>query len=82
MTPTGLAKLSTDFQTATRQFVVCFERNVRIGSEGENDLGAFPRRLHQLFPQQLRRIHLRDDLAIEISARAVAEILVRGRLKQ
>ena len=28
-----ITKLSTDFQTATRQFVIRFERNVRIGSE-------------------------------------------------
>src|SRR6185436_21134919 len=63
----GLAKLRTDFQTTAREFVLGFDRNIRIGSEREDDLRTFPRRLHQLFTQKLRRIHLRDDLAIEIS---------------
>ena len=71
-----LAKLSADFQTLPRQLVVCFERNVRIGSKRENYLIALPRRLHQLLAQQLRRVDLDDDLAIEVGAGAVAKILV------
>src|SRR6185369_5587809 len=69
--------LSTHFQTAARQFVISFERDVRIGSERENDLCSFPRRPHQVLTKQLGSVHFCDDLAIEISSRAVAKILVR-----
>src|ERR1041385_5690716 len=75
--PDRLLKLDTNFQTSSRQFVIRFERNIRIGRKPKDDLVAFPRRFHQFLSQQLRRLHLGNDLAIEVRARAVTEIFVR-----
>src|SRR5581483_1034552 len=71
-----IAKVSANFQTSARESVVCFERDVRIRSEREDDLLAFPRRLHQLFAQQLRGAHFHHDLSFEVGAGAKIEILV------
>ena len=53
-----------------------FKRNVRIGSERENNLLAFPRRLHQFLPEEFRRVDLHDYLAVEVGPGTVAEIFV------
>src|SRR3982751_463868 len=70
-------KFSADLKTLSRKFVFGLEGNIRIGRERENDLITLPRRLHQLVAKQFRCVHLRDNLAIEISSRAVAKIFVR-----
>src|SRR5205085_10930092 len=41
----------------------------------------FPAGPHELVAQKLRRANLRDDLRLEVCARAEAEVLVRGAAK-
>ena len=39
---------------------------------------VLPRRARELRFEHLRRVHLHDDLALEIAARVKAEVFVRG----
>src|SRR5262249_47618990 len=72
-----ITKLSTDFETLSRQFVIRFERNVRVGGERKNDLLALPGRLHQFFAQQRWGIDLNYDLALKVRAGPKIQILMR-----
>ena len=73
-----VAILGADLEAAARQPIGRLERLVAVGDAGEDHELALPRPLVERLAQQLGRARLDDDLAIEVGARAEAEILVAG----
>src|SRR4029077_13957710 len=73
-----VAEVAADLEASAREAVDRLGRLVAVGHAGKDDRVALPRPARQLAAQQLRRVDLRDDLAVEVRARAPAEVLVRG----
>ena len=68
--------LAADLEAAAREPVVRLERLVAVGVARESDDLALPGAALELFAQALRDVRLHDDLAVEVGARAEAEVLV------
>ena len=75
--PTGLRKSRQTSRQRAREPVDRLERLVAVGDAREDDRVALPRLARELAAQQLRRVDLDDDLALEVRARAPAQVLVR-----
>ena len=74
----GVAKLGADLEAAPRQLVRRLERLVAVRVAREDDDVALPGAARDLVAQQLRRVRLDDDLALEVRPGAEAEVLVGG----
>ena len=69
--------LGAHLEAAARQPVARLERLVAVGDAAEDDELALPLRVVERLAQQLRRVLLDDDLALEVRAGAEAQVLVR-----
>src|SRR5260370_23110110 len=68
--------LEADLEAPPRQLVDRFQRLIAVGDAGEADRVALPGAPRELPAQELRRVHLYHDLALEVRARAPVQILV------
>ena len=74
----GVLELEADGEAPPRQLVRRFEGLIAAGVAREGDHVSLPGSLRELLAEELGRVVLDDDLAIEVGACAPAEVLVRG----
>src|SRR5262249_31539741 len=62
----------------SRQPINRLERLIAVGHSGEDERVPLPGPPGELAPKQIRRVHFRHDLSLEVGPGSPVEVLVRG----